>query len=163
MNYYELFELPAAPAIDHTLVAKKYFFLQKKYHPDFFIRSGDDEQEDILQLSADINKAYHIFRDRDRSLEYYLQQKGIVQADEKYDLPPDFLMEMMELNEAITEEAPEEAAMKVASFGETLSNEVTDLLKKVADTEPDESDLKQLKSYHYRKKYLNRILDRLGV
>ncbi len=35
MNYFELFEIPVSFQVDKASLSKKYFELQKKYHPDF--------------------------------------------------------------------------------------------------------------------------------
>src|SRR6478736_8123030 len=103
MNYFELFGFPEAPVIDKKLLAEKYFALQKQNHPDFFTQSTEAEQENSLQQSADINKAFTTFQNEDKTLEYFLRLKGVVETDEKYPLPPGFLMEMMEINETLDE------------------------------------------------------------
>ncbi len=162
MNYYELFDIPFSPIVDHTYVSKKYFELQKKYHPDFFTHATEEEKEMMLQTSADINRAYNIFRQHDQALEYFLKEKGVVEADEKYTLPPDFLMEMMELNEALTEEDEATVRTKVEAAEAALDTKVKRVLnKRTADSfAPD--DLQELKACHFKKKYLKRILDRLS-
>ncbi|MCP9751592.1 iron-sulfur cluster co-chaperone HscB C-terminal domain-containing protein [Ferruginibacter sp. HRS2-29] len=161
MNYYELFDLPFAPTADHTLVNKKYFELQKLYHPDFFTQGSEEEKEAMLERSADVNKAYHIFRHQDRTLEYFLKEKAVVETDEKYNLPPDFLMEMMELNEALTEEDESSFRARVAAVEAGLDAAVAGILDKPAPTGYPDADLQELKAYHFKKKYLKRILDRL--
>ena len=159
MNYFNLFELPEAPIVDKQLVAKKYIELQKKYHPDFFTTDTEDAQENALEQSAHINKAYNIFKHSDTTLEYFLQQKNIIVTDEKYNLPPNFLMEMMELNESIDEN--DNTTEKVLAFEEALQKEVKPLLVAEKATSLHENELQQLKAYYYKKKYLHRILERL--
>ena len=44
MNYFELFEIPVALKVDKALLARKYFELQKKFHPDFFSTGTEAEQ-----------------------------------------------------------------------------------------------------------------------
>ena len=161
MNYFELFNLPFAPKADHTLVNKKYFELQKLYHPDFFTQASEEEKEAMLERSADVNKAYHIFRQQDRTLEYFLQEKAVVETDEKYNLPPEFLMEMMELNEALTEEDETSFRARVADAEAALDAGVSGILDKTSHAELSDTDLQELKAYHFKKKYLKRILDRL--
>ena len=70
MNYFELFELPVSFKIDKSKLAQKYFELQKKYHPDFFSNSGENEQDEMLERSSDINKAYKTFQNKDWSKIY---------------------------------------------------------------------------------------------
>ena len=42
MNYFELFNLPVTLKVDKSQLAKKYFELQKQFHPDFFTQASED-------------------------------------------------------------------------------------------------------------------------
>jgi molecular chaperone HscB len=137
MNYFELFELPVAFKIDKSKLAQKYFELQKKYHPDFFTQGTEHEQEQALEISSQLNKALKIFKDEDQTIKYVLQLKELLEEEEKYQLPPAFLMEMMELSE------------------------VQPIIENYNDATATTTDLLKLKEYYYKKKYLQRILDRL--
>ncbi len=162
MNYFDLFGFTLAPVIDKTQVAKKYFELQKKYHPDFYTQATEAEKEEALEISAQINKGFKIFKDEDQTLEYFLLQTGTIVTDEKFSLPPDFLMEMMDINEAIGEIENEEVKKQINNFIETLNTPVQELLNKENLIEPTAEELEKLKIYYYKKKYLHRILDRLN-
>jgi molecular chaperone HscB len=159
MNYYELFELPIAPIVNKMGISKKYFELQKKFHPDFFTNETEEDKENALAQSAAINKGFNIFSNKEKTLEYFLQLKGIIATDEKYNLPPDFLMEMMELNEGFDEEADIEA--KVGAYEHALLLEIEPLLSAENTALLAENDFQKLKAYYYKKKYLKRILERL--
>lgn len=161
MNYFELFGLPVAPCVDKSSIARKYFELQKKYHPDFHSHSNEAEKEHVLQQSASINKGFKIFQDPDKTIEYFLQTTGLIETDEKYNLPPDFLMEIMEINEAFTEDEAL-ATKQVEAYEERLWEDVKPLIQNYSAGNTDGADLQKLKAYYYKKKYLKRILDRLG-
>ncbi|RYY48068.1 MAG: Fe-S protein assembly co-chaperone HscB [Chitinophagaceae bacterium] len=161
MNYFELFGFEEAPAIDKTLLAEKYFSLQKQNHPDFFTQSNEAEQETALQQSAAINKGFTTFQNEDKTLEYFLQLRGIVETDEKYQLPPAFLMEMMEINETLEEKDGVELTAELAAIEKTLYDSIAPILKS-ADLYNDPASQQQLKLYYYKKKYIQRILARLG-
>ena len=162
MNYYELFNVKMAPLVDKTYVTKKYFELQKIYHPDFYSQGTETEQEDVLQKSADINKAYKIFQHPGKALAYFLEVKGFLESDEKYDLPPAFLMEMMELNEELDESDAAASRDKIEEYILSLDKETDPILSTGIERELSEKEIQALKAYHYKKKYLNRILDRLN-
>lgn len=162
MNYFQLFGIEELPTVDRTLVAAKYFELQKATHPDFFTNDTEIEQEDALQRSADINKAFNIFQNEQKTIEYFLQTMGIIEHDEKYQLPPDFLMEMMEINETIGEQNKEQVLQQVNDYENKLWQEVRPLIDNYKTTERNNVALAKLKEYYYKKKYLKRILDRLG-
>ena len=160
MNYFELFGFEMSPSVDKTLVSQKYFILQKSNHPDFFTQATEDEQEEALQQSAAINKAFAIFQNEEKNIEYFLQVKGVILPDEKYQLPPDFLMEMMELNEAISEKNSINFNNELAAIEKPLYEEIKPIMAKPV-SEYETEDLEKLKSFYYKKKYLKRILDRL--
>ena len=162
MNYFELFGLPQAPSVDRSLLARKYFELQKEHHPDFFTQAMDTEKEDALEQSAHINKAFNIFQNKEQTIEYFLQTVGLIEADEKYNLPPDFLMEMMEINEALTEESEDIVTKRVEGYESELWEDIKLVIENYQADATNESSLLKLKEYYYKKKYLKRILDRLG-
>lgn len=156
MNYFELFDIPVSLTVDKTLLAKKYFELQKKYHPDFFTQSDTDEQANALEKSSDINKALKVLQKKESTIQYVLKLKGLLTEDEKYQLPPDFLMEVMDLNENLADHED--------SIITALENEiyvpVQSIIENYQDTITSEADLLKVKEYYYKKKYLQRILDR---
>lgn len=159
MNYYTLYDLPEKPVVDKALVSKKYIALQRAFHPDYFTNETEEDKENALTQSADINKAYNIFSDTEKTIEYFLQLKGIILADEKFQLPPDFLMEMMELNEGFEED--KEIETKISVFENNLNENIKHLLALDNNNTIDENEIEKLKLFHYKKKYLKRILERL--
>lgn len=162
MNYFELFGLPQAPSIDRSLLAKKFFELQKENHPDFFTQGSEVEKEQALERSAAINKAFNIFQDDQKTIEYFLQQVGIVEADEKYDLPPAFLMDMMDINEELSEGNDEGVIQQVHEYEDMIWQEAKPVVDGYRSGSTGEPGLLKLKEYYYKKKYLKRILDRLS-
>ena len=129
MNYFQLFNFPVSPLVDKSLLAQKYFELQKKFHPDFFTQSSDEEKEMALQQSADINKAFAVFKNEEKTIEYFLLLKGFIEAGEKYQLPPDFLMQMMELNETLDEKDGVTLAAEMAALEKEWYAEIEQLLQ----------------------------------
>ena len=157
MNYFELFEIPVSLQVDPALLSKQYVALQKKYHPDFFTQSGEDEQAEALHFSSELNKGLKILRNPDETIKYVLQLKGLLTDDEKYRLPPDFLMEMMELNESLEEGS----AAGIEAIQNELYEAVAPIITGFDNTKTTETELLQLKEYYFKKKYLQRILERL--
>src|SRR6476620_3234706 len=103
MNYFEVFELPVQMLVDKQVLKKKYFELSRRFHPDYFVQQDEAAQQHALEQSALINKAFKTFSIQDETIKYVLEQKGLLTENEKYDLPPQFLMEMLELNESLAE------------------------------------------------------------
>lgn len=158
MNYFELFELPVSLEIDQGKLAQKYFELQKKYHPDFFTQATEHEQDEALEISSQLNKALKVFKNREETIKYVLQLRGFLEEEEKYQLPPDFLMEMMELNEELSDDSP----AQVAAIEQELYSSIQTVIENYNDKAATMADLLKLKEYYYKKKYLQRILDRMA-
>ena len=161
MNYFELFKIPLSLRVDNSTLAQTYFELQKQFHPDFFAQGTEYEQAEALEQSSRVNQALKIFRNEDETIKYVLQLKGLLEEEEKYQLPPAFLMEMMEINEALTETGEEVVIKNVSDHEKTLFEEISPVIKNYDPAKTAPEDLLKLKAYYYKKKYLKRILDRL--
>jgi molecular chaperone HscB len=167
MNYFELFEIPVSLKVDGTALAKKYFELQKKYHPDYYSNASDEEQAEVLEKAAQINKAFKTFKNPDETIKYVLMQKALLEEEEKYQLPPDFLMEMMELNEQLAEAAfdGEDSLALVKRSMENAESEiylpVKSIIENYKEGKTTEADLLKVKEYYYKKKYLNRLKEQM--
>ena len=157
MNHFELFELPVSFKIDSGKLAQKFFELQKKYHPDFFAQGTEHEQEQALEISSQLNKALKIFKNQEETVKYVLQLKGLLEEEEKYQLPPAFLMEMMELNEELSEDS----ARQINEIEKKLYTAIQPIIENYDDATGTTANLLKLKEYYYKKKYLQRILDRI--
>ena len=131
--------------------------MQKKYHPDFFTQNNEAEQDEALEKSSAINKALKVFQNKDSTIKYVLQLKGLLEEEEKYQLRPDFLMEVMELNEQLSAEST--TAIEV--FEKEIYSEVSSIIDGYNDTSTTTAELLKVKEYYFKKKYLLRILERL--
>lgn len=164
MNFFELFEMPVSLQVDKKYLQDKYFELQKKYHPDFFSNESKEEQADVLEKSSLINRAYKTFQNDDDTIKYVLQLKELQEEEEKYQLPPDFLLEMLELNEALMEvddSSLEETETRISQLQKHLYDKVQNIIEYYNEDTTTDEQLLQVKDYYYKKKYLNRILERL--
>ncbi len=164
MNYFELFEMPISLQVDKKYLQNKYFELQKKYHPDFFSNESKEEQDDVLEKSSMVNKAYKTFQNDDETIKYVLHVKGLMEEEEKYELPPEFLTEMMELNETLMEvddSSLEETETKISQLEKQLYDKVQNIIEYYSEDTTTGEQLLQVKDYYFKKKYLNRILARL--
>ena len=171
MNYFELYEFPVSFNLDAVLLKKKFYDLSKHYHPDFYANESEEKQLEILELSTQINKAYQVLADLQKRIEYVLTLNQLLSDEGKYQLPQDFLMEMMEVNEALMElDLEPDAAVQ-----ETLSTQISDLEKGVFNELKDWIDafdsaskqdqtniLLKIRDIWYRQKYLLRIRDSLN-
>ncbi len=169
MNYFEFYGLPESFELDATQLKKKFYELSKKYHPDFHAVESAAKQEEVLQLSTLNNKAYKVLSNPDKRVDYILRQHQLLSEGDKYPLSPDFLMEMMELNEQITD-AEDEATINtiktsVKEASDSLDAELAQQTKDFSNKTKAEQDaaLKKVLDIYYRKKYLLRIQESLNT
>jgi molecular chaperone HscB len=163
MNYFELFELPVSFMVNTKQLNENYFRLQMQYHPDFYSNATDDEKEEALEMSSLVNRAFKTLENEDTRTEYILELKGLISEGEKYELPPDFLMEMMELNEDLTEADPssiQQTEQKIVTIEDELYNQVKHVMNSYSEHQPDEA-LLPVKEYFFKKKYLERVRERI--
>ena len=153
--------------IDKTTLPKRFFELSRKFHPDFYANATPAEKEKALEITANLNKAFKTFQGDDDTIRYVLQLKGLLEEEEKYQLPPDFLMEVLEINEKLmdTEDDPN-LKLNLLSAIDNLQAEIYDPVKDIIENYQEgvttEKELLEVKDYYYKKKYLNRIRKELG-
>ena len=171
MNYFEFYDIPEAFHVDEDLVKRKFYELSKTYHPDFYINHSEDKQQEILELSTLNNKAYQVLSNAGKRLEYILQLHGHAIEGEKYQLAQNFLMEMMEINEALMElefepdpAIIENTGKQIFEIESALNTELlsyTSLFDEQSGAEK-ETLLLKIKDIYYRQKYLLRIRESLN-
>ena len=167
MNYFELFGFPETIRINKEKLRERYFALSRESHPDYFVNEGQDGQQKALQATADINKGYRVLGDEDDTIKYLLGLRGLLEDEEKSVLPQDFLMEMLEVNEEMSEAdmGEENVKIQLRKKLETLKEEIYGPVKQIVES--DRADLSQeellrLKEYYLKKKYLKRLAGQLG-
>ncbi len=168
-NYFELFDLPVSFHPDVDLVKKKYYGLSRQYHPDRFAQTGGSGMVEALQMSAQVNGAFKVLKDSSATMAYVLKLHNLLEHDEKYSLPPAFLMEMMDLNELVSDMEPsntatlQEAETTLNSYLQEWETEVQQLTTQYDAGDHGEPLLLKIKDCYFRKKYLLRIKERVAT
>ena len=169
MDYFEFYGLSESVEIDTAELKKKFYELSKKYHPDFYAAESAEKQEEVLELATLNNKAYQVLSNPDKRVDYILRQHQLLAEGDKYPLAPDFLMEMMEINEQLTD-AEDEATINqiktsVKEASDSLQAELAQQTKDFSSKTQAEQEaaLKKVLDIYYRKKYLLRIQESLNT
>lgn len=101
-NYFELFGLPAAYALDRERLDSAYRELQNRVHPDKFASKPEAEQRVAMQWATKVNEAYQTLKQPITRGAYLLQLQGIdPMSAHDTSIAPAFLMQQMEWREAI--------------------------------------------------------------
>lgn len=170
MNYFEFYDIPVSFKADEGLARKKYLELSRKFHPDFFISHSPEKQREVLEMSTLNTRAFQTLSDFDKRMKYVLEIKNMIHEGERYELPPGFLMEMMDINEALMELKMEPDEKKISEFRarssellKQLFEEVRSEIENYDDATTGEGELKKIKDYYYKKKYLLRLKESLDT
>ena len=165
-NYFEFYDLPLSFKVDESQLKKKFYAHSKQFHPDFYINEPQEKQDEILELSTLNNKAFKVLSDPLRRIEYILELNNVLVEGDKYTLPQDFLMDMMDVNEALMDmefDPNQSRLMDITSQVDQLEMALFDKLKLLTDefdsipTSDQHSILLKIKDIWYRQKYLMRI------
>lgn len=102
MDPFAEFDLVPRYHLDKAQLRKAFLLRSKALHPDQYAQASAPEQTAALDRSSRLNQAYKLLLDDEARLEYLLRTAGLLAASEgeaQPALPPDFLMDMMDLNE----------------------------------------------------------------
>lgn len=169
MNYFEFYNLPLSFKIDEAALKRTFYANSKQFHPDFFTLESAEKQAEILELSTLNTEAYKTLSDFEKRMKYILDIKGVMGKEGENKLPQDFLMDMMDINEALMElemDFDGTAHQKVLSDVQTIENqlfmEVTDTLENYEDGITPKDALEEVKYFYLKKRYLLRIRENLS-
>jgi molecular chaperone HscB len=105
--------------VDLAAVEKTHRELSRALHPDRFVSAGASERRSALSKAIEVNEAWRIVRDPIRRAEALLALEGLTVGEGKEPRPDqEFLMEMLELREALSEAKAErdlEAVRRMAA------------------------------------------------
>jgi molecular chaperone HscB len=169
MNYFEFYGFPESFHVDAGLLKKKFYTLSKQYHPDFYANEDDAKQQEILELSTLNNKAYQTLADPDKRLEYILKSHNLLLEGAKPQLPSDFLMEMMDINERLMETEDTAGLGHITAEVLAIEGDISESLAgftagyETLDDTAKEERLNKITDLYYRQKYLLRIKESLNT
>lgn len=171
MNYFQFYNIPESFLPDEKQIKDKYYELSRKYHPDFHTQEDPERQQEILHLSTLNTDAYRTLNNPDARMHYILEHHGLLEEGRGNELPADFLMEMMDINEQIMEldfdfdpEIFEKVSQETINFTATLDADILPVLQQYPQLEgiTKLKALQQVKTYYLKKKYLLRIKQSLS-
>jgi len=166
MNYFEFFDIPVAFTVDEAALKRKYYVNSKRFHPDFYTLESEEKQAEILEKSSLNNEAYRTLTDFDQRMKYVLELKGVLEEEGENKVPQDFLMEMMDFNEALMElEMDFDAATYQDALRQLEEKEAAlyEEVREVVDSKKlTEAELSAAKNFYLKKRYLLRIRENLS-
>jgi molecular chaperone HscB len=153
--------------LDKSELEQRYRQLQREFHPDRHVGAAPAERRTALLRAMEINEAYRILRD-DISRAHALLSSLGGGEDEAAD--PRFLMEIMELREALGEAKAARDAAQVSSLAKRVGEQRADTkavlsghFGEALQTGADSDVLKKISAVLAKLKYYQRFLDEVRV
>ncbi len=171
-NYFAFFGLPVHPAVDSADLKSRFYQNSRRFHPDFFTLETDEKQAEVLELSTRNNQAYRTLSDPELRLKHFLELKGALAPEGQNQVPQDFLLEIMDINELLMElefdpnPAQAQRALDLTTDLEArLDTEARPVLENYplppASDEP--AALDTLRNYYLKRRYLLRIREKINL
>ena len=135
---FELFAVPARFAQDRAQLDARWKELQRQVHPDRFAAQGAAAQRVAMQWSARINEAYQRLKDPQRRAAYLCELNGApIEAENNTAMPPEFLMQQMDLRERLDDAHTAEALDEISSESRQLANNMLQKIEQQLDGQQD--------------------------
>jgi molecular chaperone HscB len=163
---FDVLGLPPRFDLDIAEIERAYFARSAALHPD--VAAGDD---DAQRRMAVLNQARRTLDDPERRANALLARLGGPASAQDKSLPPAFLMEMMEVREAVEEAVNEpdparrrSERMRWESWAEVQRlnsiREVTEMFQALG-TSPAPDDLRAIRTRLNAWRYIERLIEQL--
>ncbi|MFY0643167.1 MAG: Fe-S protein assembly co-chaperone HscB [Bacteroidia bacterium] len=167
-NFFEFFDFPVQFELDENALRIAYLKNSKNFHPDYHVQDPD-KHEEALRITSINNKAYKTLLDEQSRIQHILDLYNV--STEGVKLPPDFLMEMMEINEELMDakmDDNQELVSGIQKRAEIMKQEMhSKLLNALTqfDDSPQEdkaNSLELVKDLFLKMKYMKRLEENLN-
>jgi molecular chaperone HscB len=159
VNYFEVFEIPPALALDLKDLEKRFYALSRKLHPD--LRRNPAERAEAEEATAVLNDAYRTLRDPIRRAEYLLRLEGFdIGEQTSKDVPPELLEEVFEFNMALEEADAEQVDSARQKFEGMRGDIDEEILQEFGrwDQTRDREALVSVRGLLNRRKYITNLI-----
>jgi molecular chaperone HscB len=132
-SHFDLFGLPPAFSLEKDRLEAAYREIQSRVHPDRFASAGDAERRASLQWTTRVNEAFQVLRNPVARAKHLLELHGVdVGFETNTAMPAEFLMQQMELREALEEAKERKSFDALERLKGDLRNDKAVLEKQIA-------------------------------
>ncbi|XP_039248355.1 iron-sulfur cluster co-chaperone protein HscB-like isoform X2 [Styela clava] len=157
LTFFEIFNMDEKFDISTLKLQKDFKDMQRVFHPDKYSLQGAREKDLSAQISSLLNVAYKTLLDPLSRGVYMLKQRGITIDEETQLSNPEFLMEIMELNEQISSSENEENLRKIQDEVVETYNELINEISIAFNS----NKLVDAKEYIIKLRYYNNVSEKL--
>lgn len=169
-SFFALFDLPERFRLDAAELETRYREKSRRWHPDRFSRAPASERAEVLQRATMLNEAYRTLRSDGKRAEYLLKLRGAELGEDapKTALDPDFLMQILEWREELSDAVAERDVAKIAALKKIVESAHAQLAQQMADgfeqlEHGDATAISQLTTLYYMQRYYQRFSDEILV
>jgi molecular chaperone HscB len=168
-DYFSFYSISPRFFPDVNELKKKYYDYSKQFHPDYFTLEDKNKQSEVLELSSYNNKAYSTLSDYNKRIRYILSMFMDISDEKSHKIDGEFLMEMMDVNENISDAALEKNVNKLNELKEEMENRISELdesvlpeMKSFDEGNREINLLEKIKDYYFKRKYILRIQENIA-
>lgn len=133
-SHFELFGLAPAFRLESERLERSYHEIQSQVHPDRFAHAGAAERRASLQWTTRVNEAYRALKDPVQRAKHLLELHGVdVAFETNTAMPPEFLMQQMELREALEDATKTKDASRLDALRQDLGRSRRSLEQEIAE------------------------------
>jgi molecular chaperone HscB len=170
-DYFQFLEVPHRFLLDEVELRRKFIGNSKRLHPDRFTLDSEARQQEALHLSSINNRAYEVLSDFYLRMQHLLQLRGLLpQEGGNTELPKAFLLDMMDINEALMElemdpnpQAVTDLTRQVTNLEQSFYQEVQKTIEHYDHAHTSPEELEPVKIFFLKKRYLLRIMEKLSI
>ena len=158
-NFFELFGIPVSFEVDTQQLSERYRDLQRTVHPDKFANASDRERRLAIEKAALINEAFQTLKSPMNRARYMLELRGVdFDSERDTHLDPMFLMEQMELREALGEvKSADDPVIALGKSMDDIHKRHKAMINELADILNDESKTDEGKQAVQKLQFLNKL------
>lgn len=121
-DFFQILGVERRYHLDEGALERRYHEQSRLFHPDRHAQADVRTRTQNALATSQLNQAYRALREPVKRAEHLLELEGIRIADERsgHKVSPAFLMEIMELREALAEAKAERDAARVRKLGDEV-------------------------------------------
>lgn len=164
MDHFSRLGLTLGFEQDDDVITRAHRALQRRVHPDRYVHKGDRERRFAMEHATALNDATRSLRDPMKRADYMLQLRGFdvgAEGADRVRLSPMFLMEILEIREALEELDGQDAMVERARLGREVARQHQQTLTRLGAGLDAEEPVEGLGQMAAQLRYLRRILDEI--
>ncbi|KAJ8985187.1 hypothetical protein NQ317_018216 [Molorchus minor] len=158
-NYFKVFDLDENFDVDRQILRNRFRKLQSLLHPDKFSNRSSEEQQISADYSSLLNKAYSNLNVPLKRAEHLLKLRGGSVGESQTVDDPEFLIEIMSLNEEMEEASTNIEKLKDLNKKNRAQSES---ISKAIDENFKNNDISKAKENVIKLKYFNSLSNRIN-